>query len=84
MDHVEPEVQAERQRLQWQMLFVIGVGLVLFGSWVAVTAMFDNDTVCFAGAFDCTTIDDSEDVWVGLVATAIGVVAALRARRELR
>ena len=84
VDHVEPEVQAERQRLQWQMLFVIGVGLALFGSYLAVTAMFDNDTVCFGAGFDCITVDDSEQIWLGLVAAVIGVAALLKGRAELR
>ncbi len=78
-----PELVAERERVQRWIVVVLGVGLALFGSYIAVQAAFDDDVVCFGAATSCVTINDSEDIWLGLVMTVIGVFAAYRSWRKL-
>lgn len=81
--HVDEETVENRERAAWAVLAFIGVGLALYGSYMAVQAAFDDDTLCSA-ALGCITIDDTQDIWFGLVLTVAGVLAALKARRELR
>lgn len=79
---IDHETAARRVKTQWQMLMLLGVALALFGSYMAVSAAFDDDTVCFA-AGSCITVEDTDDIWFGLVMTVVGVAAVLKGRREL-
>lgn len=78
---VDEEVARRRVKAQWQMLALIGIGLALWGSYIAVNAAFDDDTIC--GALGCFTIEDTDEIWLGLVMTVVGVGAAWKARRQL-
>lgn len=80
---VDDEVAAGRVKAQWQVLALIGIGLALWGSYMAVQAAFDDDTFC-TEVFGCMVIEDTDEIWLGLVMTVLGVAGALKARRELR
>lgn len=80
---VDEETARKRVKAQWQVLALIGIGLALWGSYIAINAAFDDDTFCAGAGFRCVTIDDTDEIWMGLVMTVIGVAAALKARREL-
>lgn len=77
------EQVARREKGAWQVLALIGMALALWGSYIAVNAAFDDDTICSV-ALGCVTIDDTDEIWLGLVMTVLGVAGALKARRELR
>lgn len=82
--HVDEETIRWRERAQWWMLCGFGVILALGGSYGAVSAMFDNDTVCFGAGYGCITVDDSQQIWIGLVTTVIGVAIGVAAWRRTR
>lgn len=80
---VDDETARKRAKAQLQVLALIGIGLALWGSYIAVSAAFDDDTFC-SEVFGCMVIEDTDDIWLGLVMTVAGVAGAWKARRELR
>lgn len=76
--------QRDRERIMWQILMLVGVGLALVGSYMGVSAAFDDDTLCLGPGFRCVTVEDTDEIWFGLIMTVVGVAAVFKARRQLR
>lgn len=68
----------ERRERRRQVFLVLGVLLVLGGSFVAVTEAFGAEAVC--GALGCVDTRDPSEIWAGLVACLVGALLVWRHR----